>query len=149
MSACLGIMGTTGSHGVPGKSQTEEAVMSSRNSIVIVVALAVVGAVHGGSPTVNHCPPTARATTRTTVARLTARVARLEKGPQSVPASKAAWRKIDLGMNEGQVRGILGEPKEVDVSPLWITWGYGYPAKVTFDVKTGLVDGWGRTGAFG
>lgn len=87
------------------------------------------------------------------IARLDERVSLLEKrvgelerasAPrQTVAPDKAAWRKLQVGMTENDVRALLGEPKAVDVNGSYINWQYGEViGYVRFTPDKRRVNGW-------
>ena len=53
---------------------------------------------------------------------------------EEVPQSKVIWRKLKLGMNEEEVRSLIGEPEKITVfSSNFIVWSYLKYGKVQFD----------------
>lgn len=60
---------------------------------------------------------------------------------QNIPAGKAAWRKLQKGMNKDQVRAILGEPEDIMMFSSFEVWNYKNYSSVKFDAS-GYVNGW-------
>jgi len=62
---------------------------------------------------------------------------------QAIPDGKAAWRRLQVGMSQDEVRSILGEPGKINVSPPVTLWLYpdALGGNVVFDEK-GKVQGW-------
>lgn len=59
-----------------------------------------------------------------------------------VPSDKVNWRKLQMGMSEGNVEKLLGSPSKVDAGSFTI-WYYGQPGgDVTFDGKSRTVMRW-------
>lgn len=64
------------------------------------------------------------------------------------PTGKAAWRELQVGMTQTDVRALLGEPLAIEVKKNTgtIEWCYAaencYSGSVTFDYGTKLLQGW-------
>jgi hypothetical protein len=57
------------------------------------------------------------------------------------------WRQLRLGMSMDQVRALLGEPERVDaIGYTFWYWDYPLGPQVTFDSRTGKVNGWREPG---
>jgi hypothetical protein len=48
-----------------------------------------------------------------------------DREPAAVEPGRVAWRKLELGLSMDDVRGILGEPREIGVIGTYVTWHYG------------------------
>jgi hypothetical protein len=84
-----------------------------------------------------------------TVRNLEARLASVEaqlhgtSAPVKAPKGKEGWRKLRLGMSEGDVEQLLGSPKKVDANQVYFTWWYDYPTvNVQFRTDSREVYAW-------
>ena len=73
--------------------------------------------------------------------KLSANITNQSPANSSVPVGKEAWRKLKRRMNKSQVRTILGEPIEIEVSPYNEHWKYRDFSQVEFN-EDGYVEGW-------
>lgn len=63
--------------------------------------------------------------------------------PASVPwRSRARWRTLQLGMSEGNVKSILGEPGEISRQGALQKWHYPNASGGTVRFSRGVVTGW-------
>ncbi len=61
-----------------------------------------------------------------------------------IASDRVNWRKLQMGMSEGDVEKLLGSPAKVDAFGPFTIWHYGSPPRgeVRFDGKSRTVTGW-------
>lgn len=69
---------------------------------------------------------------------------RERSAPAPLASEKVKWRKLQMGMSEGDVENLLGSPSRVDAFGSFTVWHYGdlSGGKVQFDGRGRTVSGW-------
>lgn len=74
------------------------------------------------------------------------RIAALEaqtqrSNPQKIQLNKNPWRRLQKGMSEEEVEGLLGSPTRIDEFGTFSVWEYNHSSvrgRIQFDAKSGL-----------
>lgn len=78
------------------------------------------------------------------VATLEDQLRQRKNAAPSIPPDKVGWRKLQKGLSEVEVEGLLGSPTKVDAFGSFTIWHYGFPSggQVQFDGRSRTVSGW-------